>query len=415
MFKLFQSKKTKILIVTIFRLCLGSFFIAFGFLRAVNPIGGSYKLEYYMSAIGLDFFIPLSLIIAIIGSAIEFGLGISLIMGTGIKKTALYSTLFLFLLTSLNFYTAYFEPIKRSDAFGDIIWVNDNISCWFYLLFLIIAISIYGENKFSFSPFTKRTQWLVKLCSFIFPILISAYSYIQLPFLDLGPYRIGTNLKGYEIKDTLKRYEPAADSSIFRLSHKIKVKTPKGGTTSAIQLYDKFEGDVTHEILDKKGYTFLLIAENLKETSTSKRHIINSLYDYAQKNDYGFYCLTSSRVDSNIAEEYIVESFGSDYLLINTDQQILRTMINSNPGLILLKDGVIYQKWSNNEIKTFDKPLNQIKEGSLTIPSMHKRITYAILFFGTILISILALDWLIGLAIWGWKKILKKKNKKATT
>ena len=110
--------------------------------------------------------------------------------------------------------------------------------------------------------------------------------------------------------------------------------------------YDDGE-DITEQVLADEGYTFLLVAHQLGQASDSKIDLINELYDYCLENDYAFYCLTSSS-DEDILnwQEYT----GAEYPFCLMDNITLKTMVRSNPGLVLLKRGVVINKWSVADI-----------------------------------------------------------------
>ena len=190
------------------------------------------------------------------------------------------------------------------------------------------------------------------------------------------------------------------DSVHFLTQHHQRIHTRNGRTTAAIQLHEPNQGDVTAKILGRDGYTFLLVSQDLATASTSQRHAINDLYEYAHKHNYGFFCLTSSHLNGIDAEEYILESGLAEYPLINGDMQVLRTLIHSNPGLILLKDGIIQRKWSSYNIPALHKPIEQEPEAQLQTTSIKEEVWKIVSRFGLVLIIILAIDWIIGSIKW---------------
>lgn len=105
--------------------------------------------------------------------------------------------------------------------------------------------------------------------------------------------------------------------------------------------------DITDEVLDDDNYTFLLVAHQLSQADDSTIDLINELYDYSVEHGYQFYCLTSSP-DSDIEDWQ--ERTGAEYPFCLMDDITLKTMIRSNPGLMLLKNGVVINKWSVNSL-----------------------------------------------------------------
>ena len=111
---------------------------------------------------------------------------------------------------------------------------------------------------------------------------------------------------------------------------------------------DKRTGDdLTEDILADKGYTFLLVAPHLETASESNFGDIDYIYEYAQEHHYAFYCLTASDMP---AVERWKDLTGAEYPFCTTDEITLKTIIRSNPGLLLIKDGTVLRKWSHNDL-----------------------------------------------------------------
>jgi triosephosphate isomerase len=107
----------------------------------------------------------------------------------------------------------------------------------------------------------------------------------------------------------------------------------------------------TQELLDREGFTFLLVAYNLSKAEQGAFDQINELYDYCLKNSYGFVALTASDEDAIAKWKY---ETGAVYPFWNADGTMLKTLVRSNPGLVLMKNGTIINKWSRNDLPTED-------------------------------------------------------------
>jgi triosephosphate isomerase len=86
-----------------------------------------------------------------------------------------------------------------------------------------------------------------------------------------------------------------------------------------------------------------MIAHNLEYTSEGMLDVINDLFDYAKVNDVPFYMVTSS---SRQAIDAWTESTGAAYPYLLADETLLKTIIRSNPGLLILKNASVLGKWS---------------------------------------------------------------------
>ena len=107
------------------RAVFGLVFMFSGFVKAVDPLGSMYKFEDYFISFGLTFFIPLSLVLAIALAAIEFVIGVNLLLGVQVKKTSWVALLFMAFMTPLTLYLALANPVSDCGCFGDALVIDN--------------------------------------------------------------------------------------------------------------------------------------------------------------------------------------------------------------------------------------------------------------------------------------------------
>lgn len=310
------------------RILLAALFIFSGFVKAVDPLGFYYKLEDYAQAFGVDAWIPsFILMLASVGlSAIEFVVGAYLLFGIRRGVASYIALLLMVVMTPLTLYLAITNPVPDCGCFGDA-WVLTNWQTFGKnVLLLLMAITVFRWRKLIFSFFSVKIQWLVSMYTIVYVLLLAFYCLKYLPILDFRPYKIGTNI--------LQSMEFPAD-----------------GTMPAINDFwitdIKTGEDITYNLLENEGYTFLLVAHRIEYASDKSIDLINELYDYSQDNGYGFYALTSS---SEQEIEVWRDWTGADYPFCLVDDTELKTIVRANPGLLLIKNGVIIGKWSNDNM-----------------------------------------------------------------
>ena len=305
-------------------------FIFSGFVKAVDPLGFFYKLGDYTQAFGMADWMPsfLLMFLAIALSAIEFVVGAYLLFGIR-RRIATYSALLLMVcMTPLTLYLAIANPVHDCGCFGDA-WVLTNWQTFGKnVILLLMTILVFWRRRLIIPFFSRKSAWLVSMFTIIYVLFLSFYCLKNLPILDFRPYKVGTNiLQAMEI--------------------------PEDGTMPTINDFWITEletgEDITYNVLENEGYTFLLVAHRIEQADDEHIDLINELYDYAADNDYGFYALTSS-------SEQEIEEWrdwtGADYPFCIVDDTELKTVIRSNPGLLLIKNGTIMGKWSNDNIPT---------------------------------------------------------------
>ena len=351
------------------RFLLAGLFIFSGFVKAVDPLGFFYKLQDYLTAFGLSDLLPafMVLFLAILLSALEFCIGIFLLFG--IRKTiAAYLALILMIfMTPLTFYLAIANPVSDCGCFGDA-WVLTNWQTFGKnVVLLVAAVSVFRWRKLVIRFVTEQMEWLVSTYTVLFVFVLSFYCLRNLPILDFRPYKIGANIKaGMEVPEGAKlsvietrfvlekdgkRQEFTLDNypdSTWTFVEARSFVKEKGYEPPIhdFSIVSKDTGeDLTDSILSDNGYTFLLIAHRIEEASDSNIDLINEIYDYCMEYGYGFLCLTSSS-DEEISSWQ--DRTGAEYPFCETDDITLKTIVRSNPGLLLIRGGTVLNKWSHN-------------------------------------------------------------------
>jgi triosephosphate isomerase len=383
----------KKLCVNVCRIILAVVFILSGFVKAVDPLGTQYKIDDYLEAMHLGGLLPdmATLGASVLQSAVEFCLGIFLLFAIRRRLTSRLILLIMAVMTPLTLWLAIANPISDCGCFGDALVLTNWQTFWKNVVLLVCAIVVALWPKEMFRFVSKSNQWIVINYSALFILAISAWSLYYLPTFDFRPYHVGTNLRQNWQRTMDGEDLPYADFFIENV---------KDGE------------DITETLLNDSSYVFLMVSPYLEQADDSRLDLINELYEYANEHGYGFYCLTSS-THQNI--ERWREITGAEYPFCLTDGITLKTVIRSNPGLLLMKDGTIIRKWSHNDLPDLEeasssKPLEQLEIGQMPDNNVPKRIITLLLWF------VLPLS-LLSLAdrTWMWTKWLRRKSDNKST
>ena len=241
---------------------------------------------------------------------------------------------------------------------------------------LLACISVVARWPLQMVRFiSKSNQWIVVNYAILFILAISLWCLYFLPLFDFRPYHIGADIPaGMTVPEG---EQPPQFETTFILEKDGKQKEftldnyPDSTWTfidsRTVQVAEGYEppihdfsievretgDDITDSVLHDPGYTFLLIAPNLAKASDTNFGEIDQLYEYAREHGYPFYCLTASGDD---AIERWRDLTGAEYPFCMTDETTLKTIIRSNPGLLLLKGGVVLNKWSHNRLAGHGSP-----------------------------------------------------------
>jgi uncharacterized membrane protein YphA (DoxX/SURF4 family) len=358
------------IIVEISRILLGVVFVFSGFVKAIDPLGSAYKISDYFSAWGLQFLDFLALPGSFFQSTLEFVLGVFLLAGIYRKITSILVLMVMCFMTPLTLYLAIVNPITDCGCFGDALVITNWQTFYKNIVLLAAAVIAFLWHKQMSFLLSKKLRSPVLWFTFLFIIGLSCYCYTYLPVLDFRPYKIGNNIsegmaipedaetdvyeitfiyekEGVKQEFTIDNY-PKEDSGWTFVDTKSNL-IRKGYEPSIHNFTITTEQghDITDEILTDDNYTFLLIAHKLEEACDSNIDKINEIYDYAKQNGYNFICLTAS-LPSQIKEWK--ENTGAEYPFCTMDDVTLKTIIRSNPGLMLIKKGTIINKWPDRKI-----------------------------------------------------------------
>ena len=354
-------------ITTVCRFVLAVVFIFSGFVKAIDPLGTQYKIQDYLDAFGWTDVFPESIpfIAAALLGMLEFCLGVYLFFGIRriIAPRAVVAVMAI--MTPLTFWLALDNPVSDCGCFGDAVVLTNWETFGKNVVLLAMSLVVLKWRKRIFPLATTRFDWLIALYGFLYIFCMTIYCYRHLPIFDFRPYYVGADIRqgmeipegkeptefetrfvlqkdGVEKEFTLENYP---DSTWTFVDSKTVVK--KKGYEPPIHDFSmiRYEDgeDITEQVLADERYTFLLVAHQLEQASDSRIDLINELYDYCLEYGYTFYCLTSSS-DEDILKWQ--EDTGAEYPFCLMDNITLKTMVRSNPGLILLKKGVVIHKWN---------------------------------------------------------------------
>ena len=426
-----MSQRLLKMIVNLCRIIVAVTFIFSGFVKAIDPIGTQYKLQDYLGAIGMAGILPnwTLLAVAVFLAAIEFCIGIFLLFAIQRRLISKLTVAFMAFMTMVTVWIVVADPVKDCGCFGDALHLTNTETLIKNIVLFVCSLAIMYRPLAMFRFVSKSNQWIVTNYTIVFILVSSGLSLYYLPIFDFRPYHIGVNIpRGMEIPKGAKlpqfkttfimekngqRKEFTLDNypdASWKFIDSKTVQTSEGYIPPIhdFSITDNKTGlDLTNSVLSHKGYTFLLIAPHLETADDSNFGDIDRLYEYAQSYDIPFYCLTASTTK---AIKRWVDLTGAEYPFCITDEAVLKTIIRSNPGLLLLKDGTIINKWSHNNLPNeakLSRPISQSSLGKMPKDSVPAKILEIVLWF------ILPLT-LLTLAdrLWAWSKWVRLKEQK---
>ena len=422
-------QKLRITAVNVCRFVLAATFIFSGYVKAIDPLGTLYKLKDYAAAMSLNGLLPDWVLVgvAIALGALEFALGVFMLFAVRRHVVSRITLAFMTAMTVLTLWIFVADPVKDCGCFGDALKLTNGETLLKNIV-LIACAALVAWRPVDMARFISRSnQWIVRYYTVAYIVITSVYCLYTLPIFDFRPYHVGMNIKqGMEIPEGAE--QPEFESTfLLRKNGETReftldnypdstweyvdtrtVQTKKGYEPPihdfALTSCDTGE-DITEQVLTKKGYTFLLVSPRLAVADDSNFGDIDQIYEYAEENGADFYCVTAS---ANDEIERWRDLTGAEYHFCNADETTLKTMIRSNPGLMLLKDGTIIDKWSHNALPQTDDltaPLQQLTIGKAQNDSTTERLLIVLLTFFLPLSALTLAD-----RLWAWSKWIRNKQ-----
>ena len=363
-------KRAKAVALYVARTVVGLTFILSGLVKAIDPLGTQYKIQDYLAAIPPSLSLPdmLTLLMSVSLSMVEFTLGAFMLTAISRRLTARLTLLFMVVMTAVTVWIYIADPVTDCGCFGDALTLTNLETLLKNIVLLALAALVAWRPTHIGRLMSRSNQMLLGQMLMLTPVALSFWCLYDLPLIDFRPYHIGADIKaGMEIPegaeqpvfDTTFIMEKDGERREFTLDNypdstwtfvDSKTVTVKEGYVPPIHDFSITAADgedITDMVLGREGYTFLLISPDLDKADDQNFGDIDQIYEFCQDNSIPFYCLTASTEKS---QQHWQNITGAEYPFCMTDATTLKTMIRSNPGLMLLEKGVVRGKWSHNRL-----------------------------------------------------------------
>ncbi len=351
----------------IIRIIVAVLFIFSGLVKANDPLGLSYKMDEFFEVWGMHWMMPYSLVMSIAMIAFEIIAGVALLLGYAYR---LFSYLLLALVVFFTFLTAYVlfsGKIKECGCFGDCIPLTPIQTFTKDIILLIMGIILVVYRN-QIKPLVKgHAATAIMILTVFFSVGSQLWALEHLPYHDCLPYRVGVNViedrkmpegaipdqyenimiyekDGVQKEFTMENY-PWEDTT-WKFVDRIDKLVKKGNAEPKIRdfiIVDYDGNEYTDAILNTPGYSFLWYVRDTKKASTDNMDRLKALIKAAQEAGVPFYILFSDNKNDAYA---FMDEHGLNGEILVLDRTVSKTAMRSNPGLMLLEQGVIKGKWS---------------------------------------------------------------------
>lgn len=376
-FFFFPEHKGKTAVIS--RTFVGLVFIFSGFVKGVDPIGFMYKIEDYFVAYKTLWAIPLAIYLSVFFCALEFVLGVLMLLNVKIKWVTWLVLITMIGFTFITFIDALYSPVPDCGCFGDALIISNIETFWKNIVILIFLFpSMLFLKKFKLYFSTKIEYRIILIVSILF-ISFEIFNYRHLPVIDFMDWKVGNKLfvenpqplkfyLTYKNKETGEKKEYLSpnypyNDSIWMSKWVFDTQRVEDPNPKQHNLFvtDENEDNVTDNFIKNPEFQFMLIVNDMNKTNLVSLKIAEKLFSYLDSNQISFVGITSGIKDDI---KTFSEKIGTTIPFYNADDVVLKTMIRSNPGLILIKNGIVIDKWHYNDfpdVKKIKKILSKYK------------------------------------------------------
>jgi uncharacterized membrane protein YphA (DoxX/SURF4 family) len=350
------------IVAQVSRYLVGIVFIFSGLIKLNDPVGTQIKLEEYFEVFAQDmpflggFFhglVPFALYIAVFLCVAEVVLGVALLVKYKPKSTNLLLLLIILFFSFLTFYSAYFNKVTDCGCFGDAIKLKPWTS-FLKDLILLVLIGIILRYQRTTKP--QPTALIVALAT-VGSIGLAFYAITHLPPLDMLPYKVGNSIpekmkpsEPYQFKYVFEKdgkeysFDQFPDDSTY--VYKDMITLNQEAAKPKITDYRIWNDTLDYTQESFSGKKLILIIKNLKDINTAAFPTLKKLVEAVKTTDIETVVFTSAGSDE--IEGFLqAQQLNLPYYF--ADATVLKTISRSNPGLWLLKDGVVKGKWHYND------------------------------------------------------------------
>ncbi|MCU0441037.1 MAG: DoxX family protein [Bacteroidia bacterium] len=370
-------------IVQISRVLVGVLFILSGFIKANDTIGFSYKLVEYFEVFHMPIFVPYAVAMAMLICIVEICVGIALLIGAYARANAWLLLIMIVFFTLLTGYSAITHKVTDCGCFGDAVKLKPVQSFIKDLVLLVFILIIFYGHQYIKPLFNQGLQTIALGISLLVTTAFTLYTYMFLPKIDFLPYKVGNNIqalmkypegalrdsfemvflyqKGGELVEVSMDKLATLDSTYTFVDRKDKlVREGYKLPIFDFKLYDSGGIEYTDSLLaDTLNYKLIVVQLSLLESRNGTGQQLQALTTPFVQAGYDVWGLTASSLTDAEAYRHEHQLMYPYYLM---DPTPLKSIVRSNPGIVLMKGNTVIKKWSSYAIPSFETLQKYLKQ-----------------------------------------------------
>lgn len=354
----FRKSYTKSALM-ICRILVGALFIFSGFVKGVDPLGTKFKILDYLEVYNMtwlnDFALPLAccLILA------EFLVGICLFSNVLPRISTLGAVLLMLFFTTTTLFDALYDLVPDCGCFGTAIKMSNWQTFYKNLVIDSFVLALAINNKQLGNRMHLSKQFVIGCVFALLFLGFEIYNYRHLPVVDFMNWKVGKQMKQIDAPEQriyltfknkitgrtveyLSSEYPWNDSVWISEWEFVDQRVEGGADYIGFTANDDEGDDVTEMILSTENL-LLFTSYDMSGIKDSDWDKIKTITEAADENGYyPVWVVAESPEEMDLWRE----KYDFLYEVYYADELEIKTLVRSNPGLMLLDDGLVKDKWS---------------------------------------------------------------------
>jgi uncharacterized membrane protein YphA (DoxX/SURF4 family) len=350
--------------LTVCRLLVGGLFIFSSFTKGVDPLGTKYKMLDYFAAYHIEWLNEAAMVLAILMILAEFLIGICLLTNVCPKIATIGGALFMLLFTAVTLFDARYDMVPDCGCFGTAVKMTNWQTFYKNLVIDAVLLPLLLNIKSIQCRLNPRLQFVIGLIYALLFTGFEIYNYRHLPVIDFMNWKVGKQMNEtpsqeqqiyliFKNKETGKTQEylssdyPWNDSVWMSQWEFVDQRVEGGNSFLGFSALDEDGDDVTEMILNTKNL-MMFTSHDMSKITDKEWDKIKDITETAGQKGYEVIWVTAS------PQEYVQE-LQANHPFVNEiyygDELEIKTIVRFNPGLILLDEGLVVDKWSAIDFK----------------------------------------------------------------
>lgn len=355
------------------RWAVGLVFLFSSFVKGVDPLGTTFKVQEYMTAwtIGgmtFEWALPLASLLSVALICAEFLVGVLLITNAYRQLSAWLLVAMMLFFTVTTFVDALTNKVTDCGCFGDAVKLTNWQTFWKNIVLDVPTVWIFLTRGLRYRRRVERDS-IILLAAVAAMLVFEMYNIKNEPIIDFRPWKVGNKMMDTESTEGMKSYVTyrntvTGETEEFEsalLMEKMKedgwtdrwewvssrVVDPREIAAPGFSMMDLEGEDHSIDLLPAEDGMVIVTIHHLEKINDKGVAEVQRALTMAEDNGVRIVLLTAAlpeEIQAWMAENSIT---GLDYLF--ADATAIETMMRGNPGFMYIKDATVMAKSRNAE------------------------------------------------------------------